>query len=303
MPRNLISILVLALAATLGCTLSAAPAAKATPAAKPAPAAKPIQIIPQPQSVKPTKGVFTFARANIYNQILTSKPFLAEATLFATELNKATGLNLRPNTGRPHTMGGAMIFFDKLKGDHPAGTYTLKVEPTQIAIKAADAAGAFYATRTLLQMLPPAVFKDAKHNKNVKWTIPCCTITDSPRFAWRGYMIDDSRHFYGVEKIKRYLDLMALHKLNVFHWHLTDDQGWRIEIKGYPKLTTVGAQRGDGLPLPRQTRRKSDPAVYGGFYTQEQIKEIVAYAAARHINIMPEIDVPGHSKAAGAAYP
>lgn len=177
--------------------------------------------------------------------------------------------------------------------------YTLQVKPNGILIKGATPAGVFYASQTLLQLAqttPQAT------------TIPCVSIEDSPRFEWRGLMLDEARHFMGKEYVLRLLDRMAAHKLNLFHWHLTDNEGWRIEIKAYPKLTSIGSHRGEGtsLPTPKWDKKKeSDPdgAQYSGHYTQQDIREIVAYAKARHIDVMPEIDVPGHARAIAVAYP
>jgi hexosaminidase len=169
--------------------------------------------------------------------------------------------------------------------------YRMDVEPTAVRISAATAAGAFYGVQTLRQLI--ATERDLSSNTSaVQQTISCLHIEDQPRFHWRGLLLDASRHFFTVQEIERFLDLMAMYKFNTFHWHLTDDQGWRIEIKKYPRLTEVGAWRDDG---PGKK--------YGGFYTQEQIRSVVAYAAARHITIVPEIEMPGHCQAALAAYP
>ncbi len=167
-------------------------------------------------------------------------------------------------------------------------------------IRASGTTGLFYGTQTLLQMLPSEVFAPRPPD-GIRWTIPCIAIEDAPRFGWRGMLLDVGRHMIAVDDLKRLLDVMALHKLNTFHWHLTEDQGWRIEIKKYPRLTEIGAWR-DSSPL-YGNRTGSDGQRYGGFYTQEQIKDIVAYAAARHITVVPEIELPGHSAAALAAYP
>jgi len=159
--------------------------------------------------------------------------------------------------------------------------------------------------QTVRQLLPAAI-ENSSAVKGTKWSIPCVTVTDYPRFAWRGMHLDVSRHFFDVAFIKRYIDLLAMHKMNVFHWHLVDDQGWRIEIKKYPHLTEVGAWRVDREDKPWNSRMPQQPgekATYGGFYTQEEIKEVVAYAAERHINVVPEIEMPAHVGSAMAAYP
>jgi hexosaminidase len=156
----------------------------------------------------------------------------------------------------------------------------------------------------VLQLLPPEIFS-SNVLTGVQWQVPCGNITDWPRFPWRGFMLDVSRHFFTKYEVESLLDAMALHKLNVFHWHLTDDHGWRIEIKQYPRLTEVGAWRsGGGFGFdPHATSAYGPDGRYGGFYTQNDIREVVKYAAARHITIVPEIEMPGHSSAALAAYP
>jgi hexosaminidase len=172
--------------------------------------------------------------------------------------------------------------------------YKLDVSPDSIQITASTAAGAFYAVQTLRQLIQPdaAATTAAANADSPRWTVPCLAIEDQPRFHWRGLMLDVSRHFFTVDEVKRFLDLMALYKFNTFHWHLTDDQGWRIQIREYPKLTEVGAWR-----------TGKNGSRYGGFYTQDQIREVVAYAAVLHITVIPEIEMPGHCQAALAAYP
>lgn len=178
--------------------------------------------------------------------------------------------------------------------NNAAGAYRLDITGTTVSIKAKDSEGIFYALQSLIQLLPPKVSDELP--------VPCLTIVDAPRFTHRGAMLDVGRYFFPVSFVKRFLDYMALHKMNVFHWHLTDDHGWRIEIKKYPKLTEVGSWR-DGtvtglLPGTGNTNEK-----HGGFYTQEEIKAVVKYAAARNITVIPEIEMPGHASAAIAAYP
>lgn len=178
--------------------------------------------------------------------------------------------------------------------------YELVVKSNYILLKASTTKGLFYACQTLRQLLPPEIYKTTK-SVNQTWKVSAVDIIDYPRFEWRGMLLDVSRNFFDTDFVKKYIDWLSIHKINIFHWHLTDDQGWRIEIKAYPKLTQQGAWRGEGEVL--------DPAYgsgrkrYGGFYTQKQIKEIVQYAAKRNINILPEIDVPGHSRALVASYP
>ncbi len=177
--------------------------------------------------------------------------------------------------------------------------YTLVVTDASIQLNANKSAGLFYGIQTLLQLLPP------KFTSTPSALIKGCSITDYPRFQWRGLMLDVSRHFFTKEEVKKYIDVMAQYKFNTFHWHLTDDNGWRIEIKSLPKLTEVGAWRVErfGRFGSREAPKPGEPTPYGGFYTQDDIKEIIQYATDRHITIVPEIDVPGHSMAALAAYP
>lgn len=183
--------------------------------------------------------------------------------------------------------------------------YELEVNENAINLTANQAAGIFNGLQTLRQLLP-ANFGKGKKDTNNQIEIMGCKIVDYPRFGWRGLMLDVSRHFFTVEEVKAYLDKMSQYKFNVFHWHLTDDEGWRIEIKSLPKLTEVGAWRverhgrfGDTRPFPKE----GEKATYGGFYTQEQINDVIKYASDRNITIVPEIDIPGHSMAVLAAYP
>lgn len=182
------------------------------------------------------------------------------------------------------------VVFDTLM---PPEWYQLSVRPDGITVTAPSEEGLFRGSRTLVQLLEQG---------RGTGTLPCLTITDWPRFPWRGMHLDACRHFWSVEFTKKYIDLLARYKMNSFHWHLTEDQGWRIEIKARPKLTEVGAWR-KGSQVGPYARLEYDTIPYGGFYTQEQIREVVAYAAARHINVVPEIELPGHALAALAAYP
>ena len=186
----------------------------------------------------------------------------------------------------------------------PQEGYSIEVGGSRILITSTDRAGEFYAIQTLLQMLPPQVYRKVSGPDAMllrQWEIPALTIVDQPRFAWRGSMFDVSRTFFDKDYILRHLDWLAYHKINKFHWHLTDDNGWRVEIKKYPKLTTVGAWRGEGEALLPSFN--SGKERYGGFYTQDDLREIVAYAAQRNIEIIPEFDLPGHSKALAVSYP
>ncbi len=189
---------------------------------------------------------------------------------------------------------GKCIYLELLApvaGRSPEG-YTLITGKDGVTIQASSARGVFYGIQSLLQLLPTEVYAEGGLKKQAGIRIPAVNIQDEPRYAWRGMHLDVGRHLFSVEFIKKYIDLIAMHKMNVFHWHLTEDQGWRIEIKKYPKLTEIGS-----------IRKTADGGTYGGFYTQDQVREVVAYAASRFVDVMPEIEMPGHSVAALAAYP
>ena len=256
-------------------------------------AAAPLPIIPQPVAVQPGEGAFAFSATTA---IRHDRKLAAEAKLFADDLSKLTGTPTTTVTKELRIFLESEILLElDPAADLPPSGYRLEITAKTVRIIGKDAAGAYYGTRSVLQLLP------AGKLENDTAQLPATTITDYPRFGWRGMHLDCGRHFFAVEDIKRFIDSLAFHKLNIFHWHLTEDQGWRIEIKKYPKLTEIGSVRAS---TPPYGNRKSDDGVrYGGFYTQEQIKDIVAYAAARHITIVPEIEMPGHAAAAIAAYP
>lgn len=178
--------------------------------------------------------------------------------------------------------------------------YRMEVRPDGVDIRAAKPAGLFYGVQSFRQMLPPAIFRKAQVF-GVRWAAPCAKIEDQPRFTWRGMHLDVCRHFMPKEFVLKFIDLLALHKFNTFHWHLTDDQGWRIEIKHYPRLTEVGAWRKDSMITYSPPTYTGKP--HGGFYTQDDVREVVAYAAKRFVTVVPEIEMPGHSTAAIASYP
>ena len=181
--------------------------------------------------------------------------------------------------------------------------YTLSIEPSSVLVTARAASGIFYGIQTLRQLLPVNI-EMKKVVEGVEWVLPCVEIQDEPRFPYRGMHLDVGRHFFPTSFIKKYIDMMALHKMNYFHWHLTEDQGWRIEIKKYPKLAEVAAYRDETLVgHAREKPEKYDGERYGGYYSQEEIKEIVEYAGKRYITVIPEIEMPGHSQAALTAYP
>jgi hexosaminidase len=260
-----------------------------------------------PRVERCTLGSGTFAVTSTTDIVVlplaSEVPFPAAS--FAKQLHAVTGYPLKVRVGGQAPRANAVVFeyaVDKTSGEEG---YTLEVTRDLVRVRASSDAGHFYAVQTLFQLLPEAVF-GATPATDVAWTIPCLTIQDRPRFSWRGAHLDVSRHFLPREFIKTFLDMLAMHKMNVFHWHLTDDQGWRIEIKKYPQLTNVGAWRADREGVQwnvREPQRPGEKATYGGYYTQDDIREIVQYARQRNITIVPEIEMPAHTTAALAAYP
>ncbi|MFE7238628.1 beta-N-acetylhexosaminidase [Streptomyces sp. NPDC057580] len=216
-------------------------------------------------------------------------------------LAAATGLPLAP--GKADNGNAIRLRTDpEVAAELGPEGYRLSVDGDGVTVLGGGAAGVHWGTQTLRQLLGPDAYRRAPMDPERQWRVPGCTVEDSPRFSWRGLMLDVSRHFLPKDDILRYLDLLAAHKLNVFHFHLTDDQGWRVEIKRFPKLTEIGSWR----TRTKHGHRASelwDETPYGGHYTQDDIREIVAYAAERHIRVVPEIDIPGHSQAAISAYP
>jgi hexosaminidase len=260
-------------------------------------------IIPLPQKMELREGTFKLAPDT---KIIAGFQSLATAEQMAATLRKSTGykLEIERADASPLVANCILLTTNATHTNLGAEGYELTVAPDSVVIGAPTEAGLFYGAQTLLQLLPPDIFSPTLAT-NEDWQMPCVQIEDWPRFKWRGLMLDVSRHFYNKSEVETILDAMALHKLNTFHWHLTDDQGWRIEIKKYPRLTEIGAWRpGVGFNLdPKSTTAYSAGGRYGGFYTQEDIREVVKYAAARHITIVPEIEMPGHASAALAAYP
>ena len=249
-------------------------------------------LIPQPKKLQPQQGVFVMKKGmsvSVENEL-----FSPVAALLVGQANKVASLGLSLNKGK----SGAISFH--MNPSIAKEAYVLKVASKKIEIEASTGAGAFYALQTLMQLMPPAMSGDVANATSI--SIPNCTIEDEPRFGYRGLMLDVGRYFFSVEDIKRFLDVMAMYKLNTFHWHLTEDQGWRVEIKKYPLLTQISSVRKESM-LGHYRDRKYDGKPHGGFYTQEQIKEVVAYAASKYITVIPEIEMPGHSQAVLAAYP
>lgn len=220
----------------------------------------------------------------------------AEGDFLAGMLAFASGFDVKFVTGAPtdeHTI--VLQLDDSIPQDDG---YRLMVDAGSITLSGKTAQGVFYGIQTLRQLLPAA----AESSVVPQLTLPAVQITDYPRFGYRGMMLDVCRHFFPIEFVKKYIDLLAMHKFNRFHWHLTDDQGWRIQINKYPELTKVGAYR-SGTIIGHYPGEGNDNTRYGGFYTQDQVREIVAYATTRHIQVIPEIEMPGHASAAIAAYP
>ncbi|MGI5229098.1 beta-N-acetylhexosaminidase [Actinoallomurus sp. CA-142502] len=243
-------------------------------------------IVPKPVRFDIRPGRFVLDR----HTTLTADPeFGAVAAWLRGELSPVTGGELLPGPGPGITFAA---------GSMPPEAYRLSAGPGGVRVEAADAAGAFHGAQTLRQLLPPEAFRKAAAGPALP--LPAVLVEDRPRFAWRGCLLDVARHFLTKADLLRFIDLMAVHKLNVLHLHLTDDQGWRLEIRRYPRLTEVGAWRRESQ---LGWNGAMDGRPHGGYYTQDDIREIVAYAARRHITVVPEIDLPGHMQAAIAAHP
>ena len=267
-----------------------------------------IAIIPQPVSLEKKGGNFEFNSYSVIEVPDKTPEVQLVSRFLAQQLLKSTGFPVRIQlSGDAKDSKGTTIAISlNRKEDAAIGNegYTLEVASSLVILRANKPAGLFYGAQTLLQLFP----KEIESNELIKkpyWVLPGCKITDYPRFGWRGLMLDVSRHFFSKKDVLRFIDDMVKYKYNILHWHLTDDQGWRIEIKSYPKLTEIGAWRVPrvGKMFQMEPPSANEARTYGGFYTQEDIKEIVQYAKDRFINVLPEIDVPGHSVAAVASYP
>ena len=252
--------------------------------------AQEINIVPQPAEMTMNEGSFTLSASTVI--IVKNGADDNTAKFFNDYLKQFFGLKLK----KVKSAASNYIQFTTLQtmAAGKEGAYSLSVLPKTITIQGQTTSGTFYGMQTLIQLLPT--------ERSAKYTIPALSINDEPRFAYRGMHLDVGRHFFPVSFVKKYIDYLALHKFNTFHWHLTEDQGWRIEIKKYPKLTKVGGWR-NGTIIGRYPGKGNDGKRHGGFYTQAEIKEVVKYASARFIEIIPEIEMPGHSSAAIAAYP
>lgn len=253
-----------------------------------------ITVIPAPKKLRRLTGEFVLTSRT---KILTepeNEALAASGANLAQKLNTATGFELVSDTSsQPEAPKGTVFLTTKgeYKSDNDEG-YKIEVLPRAITVEASTSTGIAHAVQTLRQLLPPEIEGNKPVDRDAPWTVPAVSIEDEPRFSWRGVLLDCCRHFVSKEYIYKTLDLLAYHKINRFHWHLTEDQGWRIAIDKYPKLTEIGAYRTD-----ENGRR------YGGYYTKEDIKSVVGYADARGIMVVPEIEMPGHCIAALAAYP
>lgn len=247
-------------------------------------------IIPKPSRMEMQDGNFNITPST---QIVLKGQGLEKAAMFLNDyLQKFYGFKLAV-TKTAVAKNSIVLGLEKMESAI-AGAYRLQVNRSGVQIKGDGALGSFYGVQSLVQLLPV--------EKKKELTVPALEIEDQPRFAYRGMHLDVGRHFYPIDFIKKFIDYIALHKMNTFHWHLTEDQGWRIEIKKYPKLTQVGAYR-NGTIIGHHPGTGNDGTKYGGYYTQEQVKEIVKYAGDRFITVIPEIEMPGHASAAIAAYP
>ncbi len=249
-----------------------------------APAQALINVVPEPNSIVTGQGHYLLSRSTT---IVRAKSLEKLGGYLSEQLGIFTHLKLRETASANRSKNILSLKLDKSFRQSSPEAYELEVTPVRITLKAKTEVGLFRGMQTLLQLIPLPDSSNAG-----KFNIPACKIVDHPRFAWRGLNLDCVRHFMTKDFIKRYIDLLAYYKFNVFHWHLTDDQGWRIQIKKYPKLTEVGAWR-----------KEADGQIYGGYYTQKDIKEIVAYAKSRFITVVPEIEMPGHCEASLASYP
>ncbi len=258
-----------------------------------------VNIVPKPKEVTINDGLYLVNEKTKILADTTDEEVRSVAEFLAGLLRPSTGFDMAIKQGKDGSNSIKLIIDKGVKGNK--GAYRLVTDKNGVTISAPDATGLYYGVQSLRQLLPVEVeMKDVQ--KGIEWTVPFVVINDEPAFRYRGLHLDVSRHFFPVSFIKKYIDLLALHKMNVFHWHLTEDQGWRIEIKKYPKLTEVGSIRKETL-VGHYGSGKYDGKPYGGFYTQDEVREVVAYAKDHFITVIPEIEMPGHSLAALAAYP
>jgi len=272
----------------------------------PPPPGKPgVSIIPRPLSLESYEGYFTISPETVICLDAGDSETEQVARYFSDRLGTVSGFQLPIVHEIPVVPSKVFLFKKGAKDSLGNEGYQLTVEEQLITCEANNPQGLFYGVQTLFQLLPPEIYS-AKPVSGIHWAIPCLRISDAPRYRWRGMLLDVSRHFFPKEFIKNFIDYLARHKMNTFHWHLTDDHGWRVEIKRYPKLTEIGAWRVDREDQPwnlREPQKEGEEATYGGFYPQQDIKEIVDYGRSRFVTIVPEIEMPGHCLAALASYP
>ncbi len=256
------------------------------------------QIIPKPLQLEPSQGRFLVQEKTV---IVGDSSLTNELNYLSNMLQLGSGYAINTSNERTDEQKKNSITLLLDPSLPSEESYTLRVTYDQIVIAGKTATGIFYGIQSLRQLMPATI--EADSGNKTPLTIPAVLIEDQPTYVYRGMHLDVGRHFFPVDFIKKYIDLIAMHKMNTFHWHLTEDQGWRIEIKKYPKLTEIGSQRKETILEKNFNPYIGDGKPYGGFYTQEEIKEIVAYATSRHITVIPEIELPGHSLAAIASYP
>ncbi|MDI9523647.1 MAG: family 20 glycosylhydrolase [Bacteroidota bacterium] len=255
-------------------------------------------IIPKPKSLKAMDGEFRINSRTVI--IIPEGDKLVEeiAMEMVDRIKRCSGMELKVNRSPSPVVAPNTIVLDKKAGMEKEA-YNLRVTPENITVMATTPNGIYYGIQSVYQLLPPQIYGEAV-TKGLKWVVPCCEIEDAPRFPYRGLMLDVGRYFMPKELVMKFIDIMSMHKQNFFHWHLTEDQGWRIEIKKYPRLTEIGSVRRES---PVGDTKKGDNTPHGGFYTQEEVKEVVEYARERFVTVVPEIELPGHATAAIAAYP
>jgi hexosaminidase len=275
-------------------------------------------IIPQPDTLIAKSGTFVINNETRIILQTNDAPTAAVAKLFSNQVSITTGIKLftevslpkvpqiKPKTKKSITVSPVTnaILFIKSTQAMPEDGYKLSVESNLVTVTASGSQGFFYALQTLFQLLPAEIYSSAKVN-GLQLIIPCVNIVDKPRYEHRGFMLDVGRHFMPLSFVKKTIDLLAMHKMNILHWHLTEDQGWRIEILKYPRLTQLGSVRSETIDgkMSYNQPLKFDGKEHSGFYTQDEIRDVVKYAQERYVTIIPEIEMPGHALAALAAYP
>ncbi len=260
---------------------------------------KRIAVIPAPAALSLTTDSFQLGPGTV---IFTDAASHSSARMLSRTLAASTGFDFKIQEGGKARKNAIVLTTGAALGGHGDEGYVLDITPRRITIRAAKPAGVFHGTQSLLQLLPPEIYSPTVRT-GVAWRVPCLRMEDSPRFAWRGALVDVARHFFPKADLFRFLDSMAILKLNVLQLHLTDDQGWRIEIRKYPRLTNWTRKESPRAPARGRDRKGRDVGLQGDYYTQDDLRQIVAYAAERHVTVVPEIEMPGHAKAAIEAWP